>query len=88
MFKWHVNQIETKSKRLYNNFILVHSSSRGTSSSSANLAKVSLKIVSLQSSTQQRLNLETYKIDLTLEQNPTTQNVEPYYNVQGKLNPK
>jgi len=62
-----------KNKREYTrNFIPIHFSSKATFSPLQNLAKISLKTQSLQSSTQQRLNLEPYKIDLTLMQNPIT----------------
>jgi len=53
-------------------FILVHYSSRATSSPLQNYAKISLKTLSLQSNTQQGLNLEPYKIDSTIMRNPTT----------------
>jgi len=69
------------------NFILVHSSSRATSSHLQNYAKISLKIPSLQSNTQQRLNLEPYQIDLTLTQNPTTKR-RPYCSALCKLTTK
>ena len=53
-------------------FILVHSITRATSNPLHNNAKISLQSISLHTITQPRFNLEPYKIDSTLMQNPTT----------------